>query len=285
MRNTTFVRTLSCCISLFCLVALGMICRLAFAQDATPAVAPAKEAPAVAALPSDPKELMLLAAKTNGLTGDDVQPWHVEATYQLLDEQGSVRDQGTYEEFWVSPTKHKRTLTGKAFKYSVYRTEKGFLFSGDQNLQFAWADEVRREFFDPLPSPQSIGKNNYVLQKHEAGGIQFACLRLKDANGDPFGPTWCLSADKPLLRISVRSSGEQVLHNRILRFRDRFIAGDLQFVQQGKTTLTAHIDTIEAPDTIDEAIFLPPADAAPQKMKFITISGGVAQGFLIKSVD
>ena len=103
MRNTTFVRTLSCCISLFCLVALGMICRLAFAQDATPAVAPAKEAPAVAALPSDPKELMLLAAKTNGLTGDDVQPWHVEATYQLLDEQGSVRDQGTYEEFWVSP--------------------------------------------------------------------------------------------------------------------------------------------------------------------------------------
>jgi hypothetical protein len=52
-----------------------------------------------------------------------------------------------------------------------------------------------------------------------------------------------------------------VIHNRILHFQGRFVAGDLVFVQQEKTTLSAHIDTIESVDPIDEAIFLPPADA------------------------
>ncbi|MGD0832558.1 MAG: hypothetical protein ABR907_16620 [Terracidiphilus sp.] len=52
-----------------------------------------------------------------------------------------------------------------------------------------------------------------------------------------------------------------MIHNRILHFQGRFVAGDLVFVQQEKTTLSAHIDTIESVDPIDEAIFLPPADA------------------------
>src|ERR1035437_6341541 len=98
MRKTTFVRALCYCISLFCFVAMGMICHPAFAQDAMPAVAPVKEAPA-AALPSDPKELMLLAAKTNGLTGPDVKPCHLKATLIALDNNGIATGQVSYEEF------------------------------------------------------------------------------------------------------------------------------------------------------------------------------------------
>jgi hypothetical protein len=58
---------------------------------------------------------MLLAAKTNSLTGADVQPWHLKATFTALDEKGNSTDQGPYEEFWASPTKYKRTFTGTAF--------------------------------------------------------------------------------------------------------------------------------------------------------------------------
>jgi hypothetical protein len=92
MRKTIFVGTLSCCFSLFCFATLSMICLPASAQDTAPGVAPAKEVPA-AAMPSDPKELMLLAAKTNGLTGNDVKPWHLKATWKLLDEKGNATGQ------------------------------------------------------------------------------------------------------------------------------------------------------------------------------------------------
>jgi TonB family protein len=286
MRKTIFVRTLYCRISLLVPVVLCAVCLPAFAQDAAPAATtaalaatPAKDA---AAMPSDPKELMLLAAKSNGLTGDDVKPWHVKATYQLLDDKGGITDQGTYEEFWVSPTKYKRTFTGKAFTRTEYGTKDGILASGDQGSLISQAFKIRSGFFAPLPSSESIEKNTYILAQREAGGVKFACLNLKDALGNPFGFSWCLSPDKPILRVGSSSPTEQVVHNRILRFQGRFIAGDLAFVQQGKPTLTAHIDSIEGLNTIDEAIFLPPADAARAKPMRITISGAVANGSLIR---
>jgi TonB family protein len=287
MRKATFASALSRRMDFFSLVAFGMICLPAFPQDAAsaavPTRAPAQETSA-AALPSDPRELMLLAAKTNGLAGNDVQPWHLKASYKWFDEQGNVRDQGTYEELWVSPTKYKRIVTGTKFQYSVYGTENGALFSGDQERQFAGEDDVRRGFLNWLPSPEVIEKSNYSLYKREDGGLKFACLNQIDANGLAFGPTWCLDADKIILRISFSADGAQILHNRILRFRGRFLTGNMQLNHGGKTALSAHLDSIETIGSVDDAAFLPPAGALPRKARRISIAGGVSQGFLIKKV-
>jgi hypothetical protein len=154
MRKTTFVSALSCCVSLFCLVALGLLCRPALAQNATPAAAPVQEIPAVT-MPSDPKELMLLAAKTNGLIGDDMKPWHLKASWKMLDEKGGLTDQGTFEELWVSPKKFKRTFTGVAFTQSFYRTEEDFMRSGVQKLPSELISDVRRELVEPMPDERT----------------------------------------------------------------------------------------------------------------------------------
>jgi len=42
-----------------------------------------------ATVPSDPAELMVLAAKSNGLAGDGLQPWHLKASYTEFDAQGT----------------------------------------------------------------------------------------------------------------------------------------------------------------------------------------------------
>ena len=78
-----------------------------------------------AAPPSDSKALMLAAAKLNNLASADAKPWHIKATFQLLDEQGAVTDEGTYEEYWAGPAKFKRIFTGKAFAQTDYGSEKG----------------------------------------------------------------------------------------------------------------------------------------------------------------
>jgi hypothetical protein len=154
MRKSTFVRTLCCSINLFCFAALGGVSLHGFAQDAPPSATPAKDAPA-ATLPSDPKELMLLAAKTNGLTGDDVKPWHLKASWKLFDEKGSVKDQGTYEEYWASPEKYKRTFTGASFTQTEYGTEKGPLVSGEQSRIPSAIDDLRNQFVNPIQSSES----------------------------------------------------------------------------------------------------------------------------------
>lgn len=283
MRKKIFAKASSWPTGFFSFIAFGLICLPAFTQDAVSAAAPAQETSA-AALPSDPRELMLLAAKTNGLIGNDVQPWHLKASYKLFDEQGNVKDQGTYEELWVSPIKYKRIVTGAKFTYSVYGTENGALFSGDQTQQFAGEDDVRRGLLNWLPSPEVIGKSNYSLHKREDGGLKFACLNQIDDSGLAFGPTWCLDADKLILRISFSADGSQILHNRIVRFRGCFLTGNMQLNHGGKTALSAHLDSIETTGTVDDAAFLPPASAVLRKTRRISIAGGVSQGFLIKRV-
>jgi hypothetical protein len=101
MRKTTFVKPLSCCSNLFFLFALGLAALPAVAQGEAPAAAPAKDASA-STVPTDPKALMLLALKTNSLTGPDVKPWRLKASYKIFDEQGNAKGRGIYEELWVS---------------------------------------------------------------------------------------------------------------------------------------------------------------------------------------
>jgi TonB family protein len=272
MRKTAFVNALCTRATLFCFAALIAISIPSFAQ-----------VPTSTAMPSDPKELMLLAAKTNGLTGDDVKPWHLKATYKALDEQGNVKDQGTYEESWVSPQKFKRTFTGTAFTQTEYGSEKGILVSGAQDALPGRMVQLRNEFVGSMLSPESIQQTSFAMKQREIGNIKFDCLSPITAAGVYFGTTWCLDAGKTILRINAPPQGAQVVHNSIVKFQGRYIAEDLLFAQAAKTTLTAHIDNIELLNPVDETLFQPPPDATPMRMR-VNIAAGVMVGMLAKKV-
>ncbi|MGA7830519.1 MAG: energy transducer TonB [Terracidiphilus sp.] len=279
MRKSTFVRTLCCSINLFCFAALGGVSLSGFAQDA----APAKDAPA-ATLPSDPKELMLLAAKTNGLTGDDVKPWHLKASWKLFDEKGSVKDQGTYEEYWAGPEKYKRTFTGASFTQTEYGTEKGPLVSGEQSRIPSAIDDLRNQFVNPILSSESIQRTSFAIEQREVGNLKFDCLSPIPSKEIHAGSTQCFDTGKSILRIYVSEQGEQVIHSSIAKFQGRYIAEDLKSAQQGKLVASAHIDLIELLTTTGESLFVPPPDATPKRIS-ITVPGEVMTKMLIKRVD
>jgi TonB family protein len=307
MRKTTFVGPLSGRIHLFCLVALGLICLPAFAQDAAPvaapaatqALAPANEAP-TAALPSDPKALMLLAAKTNGLTGPDVQPWHLKGSYIYFDEKGNSTDQGIYEEYWVSPTKYKLTFTSTSASRTEFGTEKGILVS-DKDSPVGTHD-LRRLWISPMPVSDSIKGFDFSLRLVKVQDEDLNCLYRKGANGDPSGPIYCLDPKTSILRLTqYPGDSERAIRKKIVSSQGHYFAEDLQvyYGLGSKGSLTAHLDSIEALNPVDEAVFTPPSSAVPQKIEVrtihvdslpapgngqVTISSGVAQGLLVTKV-
>jgi TonB family protein len=232
----------------------------------------------------DPNELMLLAAKVNGLTADNVRPWHLKATYKLLDEKGNTTGQGVYEEFWVSPTKFKRTFTDSTFTVTDYGTEKGVLRSGKQSGPPYLVSEVRRKFVEPMQSLEVVGIESYDLVQRGAGKTTLACLSMKDASGARFGPTWCLDSDRPILRISATPQGFQMLRSSVVSFQGRFIAKDFALNQSGKAVLSAHLDSIEPILAIDDALFLAPGDASPATPEGFPPSA-VTEGFVIAKVE
>ena len=272
MRKTAFFGALCGSTPLFCLAALIATSTLSFAQAPTPA-----------ALPTDPKELMLLAAKSNGLTGGDIKPWHLKATYKTLDEQGNVKDQGTYEEFWISPKKFKRSITGAAFTLYEYGTENGILFAGPPNPPSNPMLQLRHEFVGAMLDEPSIQSFSYGLYQQDTGKIKLDCLRRQTPDEIRFGTSWCLDPGKPMLRVIFSPPGGQVVHNRMLKFQERYIPGDLLFARDSKTVLTAHLENLELFLTADETIVQPPPNATPKNYGDLPVplSAGVAVGRLM----
>lgn len=233
---------------------------------------------------ADPKALMYLAKQSNGLTGPGLKPWHLKATFELLDDSGNATDKGTYEEFWVGPKKFKIAYAGDAWARTDYATENGLLRVGSAPAIPSLVADARREFVEPLPAQNVIDHESFTLKQIEAGGEQLRCLRMTNPTFDP-GLTFCFGSGQPALRISDYARGPiQILHNRVLKFQDRFIAGDLKFVKAGKPVLAAHVESLESLNPSDEGEVSPPSDAKPVP-KAINISAGVAQGLLSQKTE
>jgi hypothetical protein len=69
------------------------------------------------ALPNDPNDMMLLATRNNGVRGDETQPWHLKFKFNVFDDQGSVSDTGTFEEFWAGPAKFKQVISSRILNH------------------------------------------------------------------------------------------------------------------------------------------------------------------------
>jgi TonB family protein len=228
--------------------------------------------------PTDPKELMLAAARMNNLTTPDMKPWHINATYQLLDEKGAITDEGTFEELWAGPVKFKRTFTGKSFTQTDYGTDKGVLRSGLQDDVSPLLLAIRRELVTPLFSAEVVERETFVSKPIDANGLKLHCLH---ANLSPDnGVTSCIEADRPVLRISALPGEHlQALHNQILDYQNHSVAGDLKFIRDGKLVLTAKVTSIQPLDPLNDGDFAPSVDALLLPRR-VNISAGVAVGMI-----
>lgn len=240
--------------------------------------------PAPTALPSDPKELMLAAAHLNSLTGADMLPWHLKATFQIFDENGTVSDEGSDEEFWVNQKSSKRIFTGKAFTQTEYTTDKGDFRTtsshGDVPLPLSSA---HNDLIDPMPGEPAVEHLTFSSREIQSGTLKLICIAPA---GAPNASTYCLTSGEPILRIFASPSASmQVLYNGILRFKGRAVAGDLKLTRSGKVVVELRIDALEPLDTKDESLFTPPPEAAlAPAPRLVNISAAVATGMLLQKV-
>jgi hypothetical protein len=115
-------------------LALMYIPVLVLGQSAAPqsaaqaAPAPVGNAPSATKveMPSDPAALLALAAKKNGLQNVTSAPWHLKASYEVLDDASRTTDSGTFEEFWISSSKSRSRYTSLSFNQTSIANDEGF---------------------------------------------------------------------------------------------------------------------------------------------------------------
>ena len=263
MRNASFVGLGSFCASICGLLAVSFVTMAGFAQG------PSTES--TAQMPKDPKQLMLLAARTNGLRGEGVKPWHLKASYTLYDANGSAGDQGTLEILWVSDRQYKIVWAGPKFSHIDFRTKKGILMSGQTNPEpasLAWIGWIANEFIWPTLPPEALKDLKFDRHDENAGGTKLVCLTLKDPKGMTRGgfqiPTYCLDSSLPVLRIGTHERDfHRFFRDNIFSFQGHYVPSDITAVLAQRTVLKVHLEDLEELRTIKEADFEPPPDARP----------------------
>lgn len=232
-------------------------------------------------LPKDPKGLMRLAVNLNGLNGDNIHPWHLKATFKLFDDAGNPSDEGSYEEFWASPTKYKSIYTSKTHTQTQFGTIRGVAKSGSYPAMPQPLYELPSAFISTLPNLERVAYGAFTFQKVEPDGVGLSCIKYQfTADAPVFGPTYCLDPAKLTLRVSVLPNPAlQIFHNSTFEFQGRFIPADVTMTRDGKTVLTAHLETLDLIPSVQDSDFEPTPDAV-LPVRRITLSVGVAAGIL-----
>ena len=286
MRKTTFVHSLCCGLGFLYLVLAGVTSPPAHTQETAPA------------MPSDPKALMLLAAKINGLTGDDVKPWRLKASLHTFTPSTSLREeenkQGKYEELWVGGGKFKQTYSDEEYSQNVYGTPNGSFVTGGLHLVLG---EVRQlsEFFDPAAYlHQYVEGHNPEFDPAGAGVGESACLltvsdRPKDSKREPLVYRFCFDSSLRLVRFSINGNDDfLILFRKPLSFNGLAIPTEVELRRHGIVRMLAQLESLEAAEPIEESELHPPADAVPDETNppvfamptKVNISAGAAVGML-----
>jgi len=257
--------------------------------------------------PKDPKELLQLVARLNGIAGNDQKPWHMKFSFTLFDPDGKEINHGTYDEYWAAAKHFKIVETDDKFSEADYGTENGVVRSGEAVEIPQSFNEVSDKFLHPLANyaVQLASTTAKVeVQERQFGQVKLRCIMTTEpaANShsiDTYGPTTCIDPDIPAVRIlGPLAQGRLVVFDNIASFRGRYVARDITVKLAGKPEINAHLDTLESVDAVNEALFTPPPDAKPltpiaplsnagpepgQIPKIVSISAGIAVGRLIRA--
>jgi hypothetical protein len=249
-------------------IGAGLICMPVLASIITLAQEPATVS--AVAMPKDPKALMILAAKMNGLTSPDIKPWHLKAMYTLLDASGMTTDEGTIEVLWANNQKYKIAWTGRTLSRTLYRSRNGRQQTDTGTSLpdvLGWAVN---EFVWPILPPDALKGLKFEQEDFEANSEKLVCLTLKDPHkmtmGGFLAPTYCLESKAPALRIGSHEGDlHQFLRNNIFTFQGRYMPRDIVAVIANKPDLKVHLESLEILNMVDDADFAPPKHVRPLK--------------------
>lgn len=231
-------------------------------------------------MPKDPKDLMLLAARVNGL-GPNMKPWHLKADFQTFDADGQPLDRGVFEEWWAASEKWKMSYSSKNFSQVIYR-------NGDMSSRMMTGDSgwipvkdriATHTLYEDFAAEKSIEKANLRVIDRKIGAVSLHCvvpfrvapalMASEDFAGNPtlafrgMGglPTVCLNPDSAVVRAVVYDSGFSMVFDNVVQADGHYIPRDL-WLRSGNLPI-AHlvVNTLEIPARIDDSIFVAPPSA------------------------
>jgi hypothetical protein len=196
----------------------------------------------------------------NGLQSPSLPPWHLVVSYDQFDEDGDNINSGVFEEYWVGPSKYKRSYKSDRFNQTEYATSKGLFRQGDQQFPDRAQLRVRSAIVDPFSYPPDFQGFHGKNVTRTFSGYRLDCTLIEAAESSA-APEYCFEAGGSILRYSGGEYWFQTVYNHTFLFEGRNLAHEVEVTDGGKAYLKLRVEKIELLSPPDDALFIPPANA------------------------
>lgn len=237
--------------------------------------APPAQSAAPAPLPKDPMALMHLGWQQNGLHGSDLKPWHVRASWQIVDDKGKPEKQGTWEMWWAGPQDSKTEYESPTVHETTWSTPKGTFRQG--NGSSGWMASLIQSFIlNPLPSGAELAKAKLEEHRVRDHSVQLQCVSARRGSNSEAVEEWRFLAGATPLRVAA-GLGMQVSMISIVQFDRRYVPGEIHVYRVGMPAVDVQIDQVDQLSPAAMAQLAPPPDAVLTTPR-VTKSTGVSAG-------
>lgn len=196
---------------------------------------------------NDPQVLLPLAISANSLDVSGLTPWHLVASYEAFDTAGKPVDQGTYEEWRISPVKSKRTYTGTLFNQTEYESIDGSFYETDAGAAPWPLSLIAKQFSHPMPDGDDTdGSEPELHPLSVTKSVKLSCLMLTQPMKKthwPLGlfPTYCFNFGSDMLRFELFDGSIEAIRNQMATFHGTYLAKDIALSDDGKPLLRMHL--------------------------------------------
>lgn len=214
---------------LLCIAMLLLPCAAGAGQRV--ANASRADASGATALARDPKALLALGARSDGLALSGLRNWTITIDYQLYDAQGLRTEAGVFQEWWAGPDDYRMRFSRPGYHLDAWVTPKGSYSIGDPNLPMA-ERLVYRWMMEPIPP--RMNTDGYELWRRVMllpNSVQFPCVELNLAHPapedpDPINPQYCFDSSQPVLRMADTEDGERIVYRALAALRAQYLPGE-----------------------------------------------------------
>jgi TonB family protein len=263
---------------------------LIFLAVAFPAVAQNPAPAPQSTLPTDPKQILEMAAPLYDYSSPDLKPFHLKATYQLYDDKGHPGEAGAYEYWYAASTVHRSTWTRGAIVHSTWElaTNKYAHVDKGGHLDFA-ESRLERTWFDVLPDLKDVDFTHAERKELDLKGGKLDCVELipnmPGRAKDSFValgwfPTYCFDPHLPALRASYSLGNTITEFDEIVKWRDKYLPRQIVIMNGAQRLLSAKLETVTTLSPDDPAL-KPDADSLTVP-GHVNIAAAMAQGSIVQ---
>jgi len=222
---------------------------------------------ATSARGEDKAALQARLDRVNKLTTLDdpaLKPWTMKLSFQLDDDNGKPKEQGTIEEWWAGPSTYKIAIVSPSYTAtSIVNHEGRFRTAGAADTPYL-LEVLERQMVHPMPSASEVSELAPQTIKIEgATGPAPECIMLSETMRNlPFPsiglfPTYCMVPGKDLLQVSYDYGNLMVVRAALGAFQQKVMPIDIKVSLNRVDVASSHLLALKTMALTDADFALP----------------------------